>query len=239
MATRSLENEIHGIIGEEVAKATRGLTVGHLKEAYVGSPKTYGTPAEILSEKTKKAHKELYETYVSNMNNVSAQLDTVNRGDVNPGYSEFAYLKTAESFNVNATWLHELYFAATFDPRSDIEVDSKTFMRLERDFGSFDDWQRDFIACAMAAGEGWAVTAYSTYLRRYVNTVIRGHSQDVMLGLHPIIVLDMWSHSYYRDYLGDKQNYILSSMTSIDWTIVEDRLNVCEKIALLVGGSGS
>ena len=140
---------------------------------------------------------------------------------------------------MNATWLHELYFAATFDPRSDIEVDSKTFMRLERDFGSFDDWQRDFIACAMAAGEGWAVTGYNTYLRRYVNTVIGGHSNSVMLGLHPIIVLDMWSHSYYRDYLGDKQNYILSSMTSIDWAIVEDRLNVCEKIALLVGGSGS
>ena len=112
-------------------------------------------------------------------------------------------------------------------------------MRIERDFGTFDDWQRDFLASCMSVGEGWVVFGYNTYLRRYVNTLITEHSHNVMLGLQPIIVIDMWSHSYYKDYLNDKKNYVLQSMQGIDWAVVEDRINVAEKIALSVGGQAS
>ena len=140
-------------------------------------------------------------------------------------------MKLDETYNLNSVWLHELYFANCFDPNSEIYMDSMAYLRLQRDFGTFDDWQKDFIACATSVGEGWAVCGYNIFLRKYVNTVISHHSGDVMLGLYPIVVVDMWSHSYYRDYLSDKKSYIIAQMKEINWNVVEDRLRKSESIA--------
>ena len=109
-------------------------------------------------------------------------------------------------------------------------MDSMAYLRLQRDFGTFEDWQKHFIACAMSAGEGWVVTGYNMYLRRYVTTVISHHSQDVMLGLYPIIVVDMWSHSYYSDYLNDKKSYLIAMMREFNWNTIEERFKRAEKI---------
>lgn len=49
---------------------------------------------------------------------------------------------------MNGSYLHELYFANIADSQSRISMDSLSYMRLNRDFGTFDNWQRDFIACA-------------------------------------------------------------------------------------------
>ena len=77
-------------------------------------------------------------------------------------------------------------------------------MRLARDFGTFDKWQEDFVACCLSARNGWCVTFYNPNLRRYMNTIIDLHSLNVMIGMMPIIVMDCWEHSYYRDYLKDR-----------------------------------
>ena len=87
-------------------------------------------------------------------------------------------------------------------------MDSLAFMRLERDFGTFDEWQKDFIACCMSSRNGWAITVYNAFLNRYVNIVVDLHSLNVPINCYTIIVMDMWEHSYYRDYLNDKKTYI-------------------------------
>ena len=40
-----------------------------------------------------------------------------------------------------------MYFENISDLNSTVSVDSLSYMRLARDFGTFDDWQKDFIAC--------------------------------------------------------------------------------------------
>lgn len=202
-----------------------------LEEAYVAEPKVYRQPTEFVTQKTKDAHVKLYNEYVETTNKVSAQLDSLGQHDANSRHSTFRSLKLDESYNVNATWLHELFFAGMFDPHSEVYVDSLSFMKLERDFGTFEQWQKDFMACALSAGEGWAVCGYNLYLQRYVNTVISHHNDNVMVGLYPIIVLDMWAHSYWRDYLEDKQSYVTAMMRQIDWNVVEERVTKTEKIA--------
>ena len=122
------------------------------------------------------------------------------------------------------------FFENISDPQSQLTMDSLTFMRLERDFGTFDAWQKDFIACAMSARSGWAVTVYNTFLNRYMNVVCDLQSLNVPFSAHPVIVLDMWEHSYYRDYLNDKKAYIFAMMKELDWDIVEKRVKNVEKI---------
>jgi Fe-Mn family superoxide dismutase len=214
----------------EIIKQELGLKKP-LKESYITQAKKYNLPTELLSDKNKAEHQKLLEKYVASLNEVSTKLDTADLDKANPNHSEFRNLKIDEVFNMNAAYLHALFFENISDQRSIVTMDSLSFMRLERDFGSFDMWQKEFIACALSARNGWACTVYSMMLKRYINIVVDLHSQHVPIGCIPIIVLDCWEHSYYRDYLSDRKTYAYGMMKEFDWKEIESRIKKAEKIA--------
>ena len=130
----------------------------NLNEVLVAQQKTFNLPTEFQSAATKKAHNGLYLGYLEAFNRISAELDTVDRGDVKSNGSAFRSLKQDETYNMNGVYLHELYFSNISDLTSNISMDTLSYMRLSRDFGDFDKWQTDFIACCLAARCGWAVS---------------------------------------------------------------------------------
>jgi len=205
-----------------------------LDEALVAQPKTYDLKTEFLSGKNKQAHKELYEGYVENFNKISAELDTADRENANSNHSQFRSLKIDETYNMNALYLHELYFANIGDVQSNITMDSLSYMRLSRDFGDFDKWQQDFMACCTSSRCGWAVTYYNLFTHTYMNAVIDLHSIEVPIGCFPVIVMDVWQHAYYKDYLRDVKTYTTAMMKELNWTVIEDRIKKAEKIAQVI-----
>ena len=218
---------------KEIIREELGLK-NSLQESYVTQAKKYDLPTELLSDKNKKEHQKLLEKYVATLNEVSTKLDTVSRDDSNLNNSEFRALKIDEVYNMNAAYLHALFFENISDLRSIITMDSLPFMRLERDFGSFDAWQKDFIACALAARNGWALTVYSSMLKRYINVVVDLHSTHIPISAYPVIVLDCWEHSYYRDYLSDRKTYAYAMMKELDWKEIGERFKKAEKLAKIL-----
>lgn len=215
---------------KQIIREELGLGGETLNESYVTQAKKYNLNTELLSDKNKQEHQKLLENYVKSLNEISTKLDTVSKEDLNPNHSEFRSLKIDEVYNINAAYLHALFFENISDQRSIITMDSLSFMRLERDFGSFDNWQKDFVACALSSRNGWAVTIYCQMLKRYINIVVDLHSQHVPIGSVPIIVLDCWEHSYYRDYLTDRKTYAYGMMKELNWTTIEERFQKAEKI---------
>lgn len=231
MATRQkdfLGKIVSDAVNEVLPKQAKPKKVD---EAYVVQSKTFETNTESLSDKTKTSHQKLLDGYVKTLNEVSAKLDSVNRDESNPNHSDFRSLKLDEVYNLNAAFLHGLYFENIGDPKSSITTDSLTYMRLERDWGSFDAWQKDFIACSIAARNGWAVTCYNTFLKRYVNVIVDLHNCNIPMGCIPIIVMDCWEHSYYRDYLTDRKSYVFAMMRELNWTKIHTRFEKAEKAA--------
>lgn len=213
------------------------ITVKHegkrenLNEANFVTQKTFKMLSDKVSEKTKIAHEKLYLNYVEAFNNTSAQTDSVPKNGANSYSSAYRSTKLDEVRNFNAIWLHELFFNGFFDPNSQIHMDSKVFMRLNRDFGGFDNWQKDFIATALVVGEGWVVLGYNMYLNKYVNIPILQHSNNLMIGVLPILALDMWTHSYILDFEIDKKSYIVTMMRQIDWNVAEKIVDQAEKVS--------
>jgi Fe-Mn family superoxide dismutase len=119
---------------------------------------------------------------------------------------------------------------------SEITMDSLSFIRLQRDFGTFDDWQKDFMACCAAARCGWAVTYYNTYTQRYMNCLIDLHSLQVPVGFYPVIVMDVWQHAYYRDYLKDVKTYTKAMMKELNWDVIEKRFEKADRINAVLRG---
>lgn len=213
------------------SKSTSNNLQQTLDEAFVHEPKQFKQVTEFLSEKAKSAHIELYKGYIDSFNKVSAKLDTANRSETNSRHSDYRSLRLDETYNLNGTWLHELHFANGFDPYSEIVMDSFSYMRLQRDFGTFEDWQRDFIAAGLSVRNGWVVTGFNMFLKKYVNIIVNNHSDDIHMGFYPIIVVDMWEHAYFRDYLTDKKSYLISQMKELNWTVIEERFKKAEAIA--------
>jgi len=207
-----------------------------LKESFSSQEKKFEINTDFLSEKNINNHKELYKNYIKDFNEISAKLDSADRSAVSSNHDNYRSLKLDETYNMNAVYLHELFFANIGDNNSQINMDSLSYMRLNRDFGTFDDWQKDFIACAQSSRCGWAITYLNTYTHSYMNCFIDLHSKDVPAGMYPIIVMDMWQHSYYKDYLKDSKTYLIAMMKQLNWNVIESRIKKADKIINVLRG---
>ena len=222
------DKELERVIRDALGLKDSGET---LKEAYVLEAEKYNLTTDLLSQKTNTAHQELLNGYVETANHISAKLDSVDKSAANSNDSAFRSLKCEEVYNLNASFFHAYYFDNIADPTSKITMDSLAYMRLSRDFGTFDDWQQDFVACAMSSREGWAVTVYNCFLDRFMNIVIDLHSTHVPMNCYPVIVIDMWEHAYYRDYLNDKKKYVFAMMKELNWDVIEARIKRADKLS--------
>lgn len=220
----SLAEKASGAV-QTVGKVVKAV----LNEAVILMPRTFIMRSENQSATTKENHEKLYKSYVDSFNKISAKLDTVSRGDAdNSNDSEFRRLKVDENHNMNGVKLHELYFTNVGDPKSEIRADSIPFMRLSRDWGTFDAWQLDFRACGMAAREGWAVCYFDPFKNQYFNCFIEAHNLHVPLMGIPVLVVDTWHHAWFYDFPGEKLEYMNKSMREINWEVVEMRMMAAE-----------
>jgi Fe-Mn family superoxide dismutase len=203
-----------------------------LDEAYFTSPKPFNQSTEFLSQKLKDAHEKLYHANIDTLNEISAKLDSAGESGANS--SEYRSLKIDEIHNLNSVYLHELFFANSFHPESRLYLDDLAYMKLSKEWGEFDRWQEDIIKCAQAARDGWAVTGYSCFLQRYVNTIVDQHSMNVMVGIYPLIVLDLHEHAYSQSFLNNKEDYITVLLKELDWEIINERFTKIESITKLL-----
>jgi len=117
-----------------------------------------------------------------------------------------------------------------------MKIKPLSYMRLSRDFGTFDDWQRDFIACCMASQCGWAMTYFNFFTQTFMNTFIDLHSLNVPVFGYPVIVMDMWQHAYYRDYLNHPKEYVIGMMKQLNWNVIESRITKADKVQKALRG---
>ena len=210
---------------KEIIKTVKNI----ISEAVVLMPRSFVLKTDVQSPTTKENHEKLYKSYVDSFNKISSKLDSVSKQDAeNPNDSEFRRLKIDENHNMNGAKFHELYFMNIGDLNSEIRADSIPFMRLSRDWGTFDQWQLDFRACGMAATEGWAICYFDPFKQRYFNCFVEKHNMYIPLMGIPVIVMDTWHHAWFYDYPGEKMEYLNKSMRELNWDVIEMRMLASE-----------
>ena len=95
---------------------------------------------------------------------------------------------------------------------------------LERDFGSVEDFKKEFEAKgATLFGSGW-VWLSSDKDGKLVITQQKNAENPVTMGLTPLLTFDVWEHAYYLDYQNRRADYLAALWQIVDWQVVEGRL---------------
>jgi Fe-Mn family superoxide dismutase len=141
-------------------------------------------------------------------------------------YPALAYgdLKREELHRVGSVVLHEHYF-------SNLGGDGKSgggiLDALKSTYGSYEAWLDEFrrTAMSLAGGSGWCVLTYNLYTRELRNQWMWDHMHGAMGGV-PLLVLDMYEHSYHMDYGAAAAKYVDAFFDNVKWEEVDRRFGV-------------
>ncbi len=177
-----------------------------------------GVPG-ISEHQIKEHYDVLYKGYCKKINEITSKLSTCDTEGANATYHPFRELKREEVFTTNATRLHEGYFDSL---GGDGEIAGTIKTWVDKDFGSFESWEKEFTALGMSA-RGWVVLAYDFTDGRLHNYLSDIHSDGVWSAA-PLLILDVYEHAYFTDYGTARKSYIEAFLKNIDWAEVNQKI---------------
>ena len=105
--------------------------------------------------------------------------------------------------------------------KKNIEFDGKIAKEIEKQFGSFEKFKEEFTNKALTLfGSGWTWLVLDGKKLEIINT--QGHDSPLMEGKIPLLVLDVWEHSYYILYMWNRAEYIKNWWNVVNWDKVNE-----------------
>ena len=182
-------------------------------------PYEHGALAPVISQSTIDYHygKHL-QTYIDNLNKLiegtpleQADLETIVKN------SDGAIFNNAAQ-----TWNHTFYFN-TFSPDAKLQPEGNLLQTLEKTWGSFEDFKKEFVAQGTAIfGSGWVWLAQTP--EKQLVILKEGNAGNPLThGYTPLLGIDVWEHSYYLDYQNRRADHLQALWKIIDWKVIESR----------------
>lgn len=131
-------------------------------------------------------------------------------------------IKREHLLRTGSVVLHEAYFA---NLGGDGAAATKERELIARYFGSFETWEAEFrrIGLGLGGGSGWVVLGWNTHTRQLENYWMADHAHGPAATI-PILVMDMYEHSYQMDYGAAAAKYVDAFFQNIQWAAVAQRL---------------
>lgn len=185
---------------------------------------TFNIPELInISKETVDLHLGLYQGYVKHVNLINDKIDAYSH-DLEANSYAIAEMQRRLGFEFGGMRNHEYYFAQ-FEGGPSMSSDCTLRNKIEAGWGSLEAWQTSFTQIAMTRGVGWAMLYHDPHTDQLVQTWVDEQHIGQLADLDIILALDMWEHSYMRDYVpADKKKYIDAFFQNLNWEVVSGRL---------------
>ena len=98
-------------------------------------------------------------------------------------------------------------------------------------FGSFDAWETEFrkIGAGLGGGSGWVMLGFNQHTRQLENYWLADNAHGPA-ATTPILVMDMYEHSYQMDFGAAAAKYIDAFFQNIQWDVVAARIASLPKV---------
>ena len=181
-----------------------------------------------ISDEAMNMHFKLYEGYVKNTNaliNKMNQWQTLGDADKVTYAPEWTEIHRRFGWEFNGMRLHELFFdclTTEVIPPNDVAGNIKH--KIEEDFGSVENWKKDFLTIAKMRGMGWAMLVQDNKSGKLINTWVNEHDSGMMADVKIILNEDVFEHAYVKDFGTDRAPYLESINSHVNWEVVSERL---------------
>lgn len=175
--------------------------------------------APVISKETIEFHHGKHlQAYVNNLNNLIKGTEFENADLI-------TIVKKSDGGifnNAGQVLNHNLYFTS-FSPNSGGKPTGKLAEAIDKDFGSFEEFQKEFVNAGITLfGSGWAWLSKDKNGKLVITKEANG-SNPVVKDLTPILGFDVWEHSYYLDYQNRRPDHLNALWEIIDWDAVGKR----------------
>lgn len=187
------------------------------------APKTFDLPdVQGISKEQFALHIKLYEGYVTHVNTLMEQMNTLAESGDTFTYA-VSELRRRLGFEFNGMRLHELYFNALEGGAKNLLGNTKLYEALSKQYGSFSAWLEIFTALS-ARGPGWAILHYDHEKEHFFHTWVSEHEIGQLATLPIIIAVDHWEHAYLVDYSpSEKGTYVEAYLKALNWETISKR----------------
>jgi len=176
-----------------------------------------------ISAKTIEEHLKLYAGYVKHTNLILEKIAELSQ-DTEKNLYTIGELKRRLGFEFGGMRNHEYYFGQFEGGVSAINPESILYKKIVEVWGSYEQWLSEFKTLAMTRGIGWAFLYLDVSTGNLINTWVGEQHEGHLTGLKPLLVLDMWEHSYMLDVPpSEKKAYVEAFFDNVNFEVVESR----------------
>lgn len=176
-----------------------------------------------ISQETITNHLGLYQGYVKHVNLINEKIKAFSNDMENNKFA-IAEMQRRLGFEFCGMRNHEYYFSQ-FENGPESLKNSELKSMLEKQWGSVENWYNEFTNIAMTRGVGWAMLYIDRQTDQLVHTWVDEQHMGQLADLDIVLALDMWEHSYMRDYLpSSKKDYVTAFFNNLNWDVVIDRI---------------
>ena len=147
-------------------------------------------------------------------------------------FPKMSQLPVAVRNNGGGHWNHALFWKS-LSPQGGGQPDGDLLAAIEKAFGSFDEFKKQFDAAAVGRfGSGWAWLGVGADGKLFISST---PNQDNPLmdvaekRATPLLGLDVWEHAYYLKYQNKRADYVAAFWNVVNWPEVAARFAAVKK----------
>lgn len=133
------------------------------------------------------------------------------------------------SFHLSSHILHTIFWTNLINKKNDPTGD--LLKQIEKDFGTLDKLKLLVAKTSKGIdGNGWGILGYQPYTQKLTVMQCENHEKLTQWGVIPLLVIDVWEHSYYLKYRNKRADFVDNLFPIINWDNVAERYSVARKI---------
>jgi Fe-Mn family superoxide dismutase len=135
------------------------------------------------------------------------------------------------AFHLGGHTNHSIFWN-NLSPEGGDKPEGELAAAIDDAFGSFDAFRAHFTAAAMGIqGSGWALLSYEGLGGNMVIEQLFDQQGNVPVATTPLLMLDMWEHAFYLDYVNVKADYVKAFWNIVNWADVAKLFEAARKNA--------
>ena len=175
----------------------------------------------ISAEIMELHHDKHHANYVKGANAALEALEAERNGDADA--DKIRALSKNLAFNLGGHTNHSIFWK-NMAPNAGGTPTGEIAEAIDRDFGSFEGFKKQFSAVANGLqGSGWAVAGYDHIAGRLIIQQMTDQQGNISVDFTPVLMLDMWEHAFYLQYKNVKADYIEAWWNVVNWDDVNER----------------